>query len=133
MAGLIFDTSFLIALERGGIIKHQSLLEQDSAIASITVSEMLVGLYRSVPSKRRQQREAFIERIIERWPVLSLDLRVAHVHARLGSELQQRGQRIGAHDLTIAATALAHDRDLLTHNVREFERVPDLTVWPIGW
>lgn len=133
MAGLIFDTSFLVTLERGGTAEPSRLLGEDSAVASITVSELLVGVYRSAPSRRRQQREAFVEGIVDRWPVLSLDVQVARVHARLGSELQQRGQRIGAHDLIIAATALAHDRALLTHNVREFQRVPGLTVRPVDW
>lgn len=133
MAGLILDTSFLVALERGGALEPARLLDEDSAVASITVSELLVGMHRSASSRRRQQRETFIESIIERWPVLSLDIDVARVHARVGSQLQQRGQRIGAHDLIIAATALTHDREVVTHNVREFQRVPGLTVRRIDW
>lgn len=133
MAGLIVDTSFLVALEREGIVELSSLLGEDSAVASITVSELFVGVYRSAPSERRNQREAFVESIVDRWPVLPLDVRVARVHARLGTELQQRGQRIGAHDLIIAATALAHNYDVLTHNLREFQRVPGLTVRSIDW
>lgn len=41
-----------------------------------------------------------------------------------------RGSVIGAHDLLIAATALEHELPLLTGNVAEFERVPDLNVVP---
>lgn len=46
--------------------------------------------------------------------------------------LERRG--IGLDDLLIAATALANSYDVLTDNVREFRRVPDLAVrrptWP---
>ena len=35
---------------------------------------------------------------------------------------------IGHNDLFIAATALAHDLTLVTHNVREFGRVPRLRI-----
>ncbi|MBI4704379.1 MAG: type II toxin-antitoxin system VapC family toxin [Deltaproteobacteria bacterium] len=42
--------------------------------------------------------------------------------------MQRRGSTIGAHDLLIAATAVAHGLSLATRNVREFRRVPGLTV-----
>ena len=37
---------------------------------------------------------------------------------------------IGAHDLIIAATAISHDFSLLTDNIREFSRIPELRVIP---
>jgi tRNA(fMet)-specific endonuclease VapC len=40
--------------------------------------------------------------------------------------LAARGELIGAHDLWIAATALAHGMGLATGNTREFKRVPGL-------
>jgi tRNA(fMet)-specific endonuclease VapC len=42
-----------------------------------------------------------------------------------------RGQVIGAHDLWIAATALAHGLGIATGNTEEFERVPGLRVIPL--
>jgi predicted nucleic acid-binding protein len=42
--------------------------------------------------------------------------------------LYQPGGLIGAHDLWLAASALANDCSLVTRNVREFERVPGLSV-----
>lgn len=50
--------------------------------------------------------------------------------AELSSEvraiLETRGQRIGSYDVLIAGIALADDRVLVTHNTREFKRVPNL-------
>lgn len=42
--------------------------------------------------------------------------------------LRRAGTPIGERDLMIAATALANGHDVLTANVREFERVPGLRV-----
>jgi tRNA(fMet)-specific endonuclease VapC len=47
---------------------------------------------------------------------------------RLRSELAAAGTPIGPNDLLIAATALAHELTLVTHNVREFSRVANLRV-----
>ena len=67
-------------------------------------------------------------------PILPFGLAEARIHARIWAGLTASGTLIGAHDLLIAATALAHGFDLLTDNVREFSRVPGLVVrqpvWP---
>jgi tRNA(fMet)-specific endonuclease VapC len=42
--------------------------------------------------------------------------------------LEKKGQMIGAMDLLIAAHALSLNVRLVTHNVREFSRVPGLRV-----
>jgi predicted nucleic acid-binding protein len=41
-----------------------------------------------------------------------------------------KGLLIGSNDLSIAATALGHGTGVVTNNVDEFSRVPDLTVVP---
>jgi predicted nucleic acid-binding protein len=52
---------------------------------------------------------------------------MAHVHAELRAGLQGAGTVIGAHDLWITATALAHGMDLLTARTRDFDRIPGLS------
>ena len=47
-------------------------------------------------------------------------------YGRVRAELERKGTTIGANDLLIAATALAEDAVLVTHNTREFERVEGL-------
>jgi tRNA(fMet)-specific endonuclease VapC len=42
--------------------------------------------------------------------------------------MQGAGKMIGAHDLLIAATALAQGHAVLTQNAKDFKRVPGLTV-----
>ncbi len=49
-------------------------------------------------------------------------------YAALRNALERIGRQIGANNMLIAAHALALDCVLVTDNVREFERVPDLRV-----
>ncbi len=126
-----------IALERRGLTLS-ALADADSypepaALAAITASELLIGVYRANTAQRRLRREAFVEAILEAVPVFSVDLMVARVHAEIWSQLLDEGQTIGAHDMLIAATAFAHGYAVLTDNVREFRRVPGLDVRQPEW
>ena len=60
--------------------------------------------------------------------VVELDTRVAREYGRLRAHLRSVGRPIGPNDLWIAAHALARDVPLITHNLSEFRRVPDLSV-----
>ena len=42
--------------------------------------------------------------------------------------MSERGEQIGAHDLWIAATALAHGLGVATRNACHFDRIPGLRV-----
>ncbi|MFN8473652.1 MAG: type II toxin-antitoxin system VapC family toxin [Anaerolineae bacterium] len=132
----LIDSSVFIALERRRI-PHEALAriasDEPVALASITASELLAGVYRADSLARRVQREAFVETILERVPVLPFDLRVARIHAQIWAALAASGRLIGAHDLLIGATALANGCAILTDNLRDFERVPGLSVRQPTW
>jgi tRNA(fMet)-specific endonuclease VapC len=72
-----------------------------------------------------------VEAVLAAFPILEIDLATARSHAQLWSDLVERGQMIGVHDLWLAATCLAHGLTLVTGNEREFRRVPglQLEVW----
>lgn len=53
---------------------------------------------------------------------------MARVHAQLWADLEARGQSLAAHDLWIAATALAHGFGVFTNDRRGFDRVGGLRV-----
>ena len=135
MARLI-DATVFIELERRG--QPLSVLEaaipgEAVALAAITASELLAGVHRAVPSERRRRREAFVETVLAQFPVFPFDLRVARLHALVLAELTAAGQLIGLNDLMIATTALVYGYEILTLNVREFERVPGLVVRRPDW
>ncbi len=50
----------------------------------------------------------------------------AEAYAHIRAEVEARGAHLGAMDYMIAAIGLANDLTLVTHNVREFSRVPGL-------
>jgi tRNA(fMet)-specific endonuclease VapC len=76
----------------------------------------------------RAKRSAFVEGILERFPLFPVDLACARAHAQIWAKLRQTGTIIGPHDLWLAATCVAHGFTMVTADVRELERVPGLTV-----
>jgi predicted nucleic acid-binding protein len=50
------------------------------------------------------------------------------VHARLSARAATEGVSLGAHDLIIAATALAKDLDVVTRDERSFPRIHGLSL-----
>ena len=129
--GLLIDTSVFVDIERTESALSRTLGDLGDHpvyLTAITASELLHGVHRADSAVRRQRRQDFVEAVLEIIPVLSFDLDTARVHSRLWADLARIGLMIGAHDLQIAATAIAHDLELVTANVREFGRVDDLVV-----
>lgn len=60
--------------------------------------------------------------------ILPFDLDSARQAAKTQAHLERCVTPIGNLDTLIAGIALAHDLTLVTHNTREFDRVPDLRV-----
>ena len=129
MAALI-DTSVLIDVERG-TLTLASLADrygdEDTAVSAITVSELLHGVHR-LAGARAARAEAFVEGLLDMMAVLPFDAFEARVHARLSAELQSKGTPVGAHDLLIAATAVAHDYRVVTRDLRSFPKIRGLDV-----
>lgn len=131
MAGILIDTSVLINAERDGRVLDQLPEDARHAISVITVSELLHGVHRAAPDRVRIRRQVVVEALLGAIEQLSITPRIARLHGQMWAELQAKGEIIGAHDLWIAATALAHGLALATANVEEFRRVPALELLPI--
>lgn len=133
---VVIDTSVLVDLERRKRLRHihlETVLGEPAALASITVSEMLFGAFRHPDPDQRHVREQYILDTVNRYAILPFAFDEARVHARLGAEMAMAGQRIGAHDLIIAATAISYGYHVLTYNLRDFRRVPGLAVKTVDW
>ena len=131
--GALIDSSVLIAAERGVIdlSDHLSDVTGEIALSAVTVSELLHGVHRAREETTRARRAAYVESLLTGFPVVDFDLVAARLHAHLSARLAGSGQTMGAHDLIIAATALARGMDVLTRDERGFARVPELSV--IRW
>jgi tRNA(fMet)-specific endonuclease VapC len=130
---LLIDTDLLIDLERGASAPaiEEILGDEDRAISVITVSELLHGVVRATGA-RRARRRAFVEHLLGELQAIPITEPVARVHADIWATLAARGTVIGAHDLWIAATALAYGLGVATRNVADFARVEGLRVVAAG-
>jgi tRNA(fMet)-specific endonuclease VapC len=126
---LLIDTDLLVDLERGEAAAQSESFprDEDRAISVITVSELLHGVHRARGAARARRR-AFVEHVLAGMEAIPITEPVARVHAEIWSDLVERGQLIGAHDLWIAATALAHGLGVVTRDTAHFERVQGLRV-----
>ena len=126
---VLIDTGVLVDIERADSAAALERVAGDEqrAVSVITVSELLHGVHRATGA-RRARRSAFVEHLLAGLVPIPITEPVARVHAGIWAELTGRGDAIGAHDLWIAATALAHGLGVATGNAAEFERVPGLRV-----
>ncbi|MDO8721712.1 MAG: type II toxin-antitoxin system VapC family toxin [Syntrophales bacterium] len=127
--GIIFDTSAIISIERG----HESLdaliagrEEEPFGISVITAAELLHGVERADTEERKLRRQAFVEKVIESFPVFPFDLMIGRIYARIWAAVARNGWTVGAHDLIIAATAISLDYTIATANIRDFEKIPGI-------
>ncbi|MEW6571965.1 MAG: PIN domain-containing protein, partial [Nitrospirota bacterium] len=90
--------------------------------------ELLHGVERADSHTRKIKRQAFVEKVIEFFPVFPFDLPVARIYAKLWATLSAKGIAIGSHDLIIAATALSLDYTIVTVNIRDFGKIKGLKV-----
>jgi tRNA(fMet)-specific endonuclease VapC len=93
------------------------------AISAIVAFELYFGAF---DSARRDHNLATIDGA--RFPVVAFDQSDARHAGAIRADLKGRGTPIGPFDVLIAGQALARNLTLVTKNVREFRRVPDLSV-----
>lgn len=132
--GVLIDTSVLVAAERQEIDwdellgRGADLAEDESvAMAAVSAAELLHGVQR-LKGVAQARAGLYVESILDRIPVLAYDVSVARVHATLSAALSSTGKAVGAHDLIIASTAVAHGYDVATRDLRSFPRIKGLGV-----
>ena len=132
--GVIFDTSFLIEAERRKSEVSQFIKNREKevfGISVITVSELLHGVHRADSTPRRLKRSAYVEKVIEIFPIYNFDTSTARIYAELWADLSRKGIQIGSHDLIIGSTALSLGFSVATYNLRHFERIEGLKLDPL--
>ncbi|MDA0327425.1 MAG: type II toxin-antitoxin system VapC family toxin [Gemmatimonadetes bacterium] len=102
----------------------KTIPREDQFSSAVTVGELFKGAYRSSAQERHLKNVE--ERILPAVTTLPYDVGVARVFGKIRARLEQGGNILPDADLQIAATALYHDLELVTGNLRHFERIPDL-------
>ena len=129
--GVIFDTSEIIAIERNRQDAETLIAGREHelfGISVMSVAELLHGVERADTAARKIKRQAFVEKVIEIFPVFPFDTTTARIYAKLWATVSGKGISVGAHDLMIAATAIALDYTVVTANMRDFGRIDGLKV-----
>lgn len=128
MAGLAFDTCFLIdmqrELRRGQPAGAQNLLHQHAHetayLSAVALGEFAEGFASHDHPVLAEVRSAFV--------LLDIDDATARHYAEIVRVLRRAGQLIGANDLWIAASARCHRLPLVTNNLEHLARVPGLRI-----
>ncbi len=123
----LLDTNTVIGILRG---KKPALLFRIATTpraslrtCSVVKAELFFGSLRSSkPRENRRAQESFLEGLTSH----DFDDAAVEHYSRIRAAMESTGEPIGAMDYLIASIALAHDLVLVTHNTREFSRVPNL-------
>ena len=91
-------------------------------IPVVVKAELLLGAYKSNKTETLERTLQFLEL----FEVIPFTDEMAYTYAEIRKELESKGNKIGANDLFIAATALNKKAILVTHNTREFIRIDGL-------
>ena len=133
--GVILDSTVLIAAERSGknprrVIEDlaASLGDTEAAVSVITVIELSHAIERADSVERRSARQRFLDELLRELTAEPVTVPIALRAGHMDGELAARGMRVPLGDLLIAATALHLGFEVVTNNVRHFERIPDLRV-----
>ena len=128
------DTDTLSLLQEGHaavMARVAACPTEDLAITVVSVEEQLSGWYRLLRQTKKPERLAKVYdrltaavRSLSRLPILSFSEAAIH----RSKALQASKLNVRKMDLCIAAIALEHQAIVVTRNVRDFERVPNLVV-----
>lgn len=98
--------------------------EHSIVLSSIVVSELLYGVKKKESPKLFKIVSAFIDNFI----IYDYSKNAAHAYATVRTDLEKKGQIIGANDLFIASHALELNATLVSNNTQEFQRVDGLVL-----
>jgi predicted nucleic acid-binding protein len=130
----LFDTDAVSEVLRSQPNPHyvewlRTIPRDEQFTSAVVVGELYQGAFRSM---NRERHLANIEqRLLPAVTVLSYHLAAARVFGEIRARLEESGNILPDADLQIAATALYHDLELVTGNVRHFKRISELKINPI--
>ena len=118
--------SYVMKRSNDLLLKHlQKVPVNDVCASVITKSELLYGVEMS---PRRQQDETAVNAFLSYVEILEFPDKASSHYAQIRAHLKNVGTMIGGNDLFIAAHARSLGLTLVTHNTREFGRVPRLAI-----
>jgi len=128
LSGYLLDTNMISHIIRnpdGFAARRIETIDPKEICTSIVVAaELRYGCAKKGSARLLAKVAAALETI----PVLALDVPADSQYGSIRSALETEGLSIGLNDLLIGAHAHALGLTLVTDNVREFSRIPGLSV-----
>lgn len=125
----MLDTNICIGLIRQ---KSPQLIQRlthfmpgDVGVSSITIAELAHGAQKS---NQVAKNMAALEQFLLPLEIADFDQQASIVYGAVRAHLERDGNMIGSMDMLIGAHALSLGLILVTNNVREFKRIPQLKI-----
>lgn len=128
--GLIVDSCFIIAAERAArkeISGPTNAFLARHADETFSITFTIAGELACAESANAHR---YWRQLCRPYPIIPWSLEISWTYGELYRHLARKGALIGSNDLWIAATALTVNQALVTNNVAEFARIPQLEVIP---
>jgi tRNA(fMet)-specific endonuclease VapC len=97
-------------------------------VSHVILAELYSWAYGAPNPTKRLNR---IGRLLPDLQISEFDERTAEEFGRFSATLRRKGVTVGGFDLLIAATAKVEGHTLVTHNTRDFQAIPGLSV--VDW
>lgn len=122
----LLDTNVCIEILRGNEEFAGQLARRDPSTLKLCAVVKAELSYGASLSAHKAANLRTVEAFCAPFVSLPFDDACAQTYGVLRADLRHRGMQAGSNDLMIAATALTHDLTLVTHDTKEFERIPGL-------
>ena len=123
------DTNVIIDMLKGKhscMLKHfENIYSTDIYVPAIVVAELEYGAAHSV---NYEKNKSLYEKFISNFSIIPFDRKCILPYGKIRQDLNAAGTPIGGNDMLIAATVVANNGILVTHNVGEFSRIKGLSL-----
>ena len=128
MIKYLLDTNIVIYVLKRRPIEALEAFNKNAnrmAISSITLSELIYGAEKSANVDKNLEA---VEDFVSHLDVFSYDAKASQQYGQIKARLEKRGELIGENDIHIAAHAISQGLILVSNNLKEFKRVPNLAL-----
>lgn len=128
MLKYLLDTNIVIYVLKKRPIEILDVFNKNAsrmAISTITLSELFYGAEKS---KYVTKNLEVVEDFVSHLEVLPYDAKASQHYGQIKSKLTKKGEIIGENDIHIAAHAISSGLILVTNNLKEFKRIPNLAL-----
>ena len=105
--------------------KFREVDPEDVSISSVTYAELVHGVEKSAAVEKNRLALFMLLANIE---ILNFDAAAADCYGKIRAGIEKKGTPIDPLDMMIAGHAMSIGYTVVTNNVKEFSRVPDLKI-----